>query len=452
MFILQRWLKRYDEFNNVIILNILGAFACKAGTILISLLLFPAYMHFFQNNTVLGVWFTILSVLNWILIFDLGLGNGLRNKLPEIFNKRDFNLAKRYISTTYISTIILTLILFILFIILYPHMEWNRIFNIEPTLIPNNVLSKCVLIVFSGILLQFILKIITSILYALQKAAFVNTLGLITNLIILIIVKMITSNDIVDSLITMSYVNVIAVNIPMLLISVWIFRSKLRGLVPSVYYFDKKCCSEILGIGLTLLWLQVIFLVIADTHEFFISFLTTPNDVVNYQAYFKIFNTGAVIFSLALTPIWSAVTKAQSEKNYKWIKKTYKFFLLACLGCLLLELLLLPFTQFILDFWLGKNVIVFNWVYGVIFAISSFIFIVHNVNTSIGNGLSFFHFQMIGMTIAAIIDFPLAYYLVKILNSWIGVIIAYSMSVLFYELLAPYFTFKYINSYISTEK
>lgn len=33
---------------------------------------------------------------------------------------------------------------------------------------------------------------------------------------------------------------------------------------------------------------------------------------VEYQAYYKIFKTGAMVISLALTPIWSAVTRAKA--------------------------------------------------------------------------------------------------------------------------------------------
>ena len=68
--------------NKNIINNIIGAFVVRGGSLVISLFTMPAYFTYFQNQEILGLWFTILSVLNWILMFDLGLGNGLRNKLP----------------------------------------------------------------------------------------------------------------------------------------------------------------------------------------------------------------------------------------------------------------------------------------------------------------------------------------------------------------------------------
>ena len=93
-------LKRLGENDKNVIVNMLGAFVVKGGSLIISVLLLPAYINFFENQTVLGVWYTILSVLNWMSLFDLGLGNGLRNKLPGVIERNDRVSVRKYISTT----------------------------------------------------------------------------------------------------------------------------------------------------------------------------------------------------------------------------------------------------------------------------------------------------------------------------------------------------------------
>lgn len=443
---LNRYLTKFSELNKIIILNTIGMITCKGLSVLITLVLFPEYINFFGDNQVLGLWFTLISVFNWLYLFDLGLGNGLRNKLPSLLLKNDYDLAKRYVSTTYVFTICLSALLLFIYLIAAKHVDWNLFLNIDAGTISNNALQECIFIIIVGILLQFILRIMSFILFALQKPVIINILGLISNLLILLTLKSIGRGSLEENLINMAYVNAVVQNLPLIILSVWLFGHRLKRFSPSILCFDKNLCKDLLNIGMVLLWLQLIFLVVANTHEFLITLLAEPKDVVEYQAYFKIYNTGAIIFSFALAPVWSAVTKAQSENNYAWIKKIYKFFLKAAFICLLLEIILSYFVQDIFNIWLGSNTMEFKYMYGLIFAFNSFIFIIHNINTSIGNGLSFFRIQLIGMTIAAMVIVPLAYLFVNWLESWIGVVLAGSISILAYNCLAPYFTFKYINT------
>lgn len=50
-----------------------------------------------------GIWTTILNILSWISHFDVGIGNGLRNKLVDsMYNKQDENSARKFVSSAYI--------------------------------------------------------------------------------------------------------------------------------------------------------------------------------------------------------------------------------------------------------------------------------------------------------------------------------------------------------------
>lgn len=86
-------LKKIIASNEMLLKNIIGAFVVKGGSLIISVVLLPLYLRFFGDQTVLGIWYTILSILNWVVLFDLGLGQGLRNQLPVFIEK---NNQKRY--------------------------------------------------------------------------------------------------------------------------------------------------------------------------------------------------------------------------------------------------------------------------------------------------------------------------------------------------------------------
>jgi len=122
-------LKKLGEHDKNVIINMIGAFVVKGGSLIISVLLLPAYINFFDNQTILGVWYTILSVLNWMSLFDLGLGNGLRNKLPAVIEKNDRVSVRKYISTTYYVMFFVAFLVSLVGIIINERRSTDALFN-----------------------------------------------------------------------------------------------------------------------------------------------------------------------------------------------------------------------------------------------------------------------------------------------------------------------------------
>lgn len=437
--------KMIAKENKNLVNNIIGAFIVRGGSLVVSLFTMPAYLRYFENQEVLGLWFTLLSVLNWVFMFDMGLGNGLRNKLPITMTESDGKKTQQYISSTYISMSILVFILCAICLSIFQYIPWNNLLSIDLSLISHKTLVLSVKIVFMGILIQFLFKLITSILYAIQKSAIVNLLSLLSNIMILIFVSNAQPLTLEHSLITMSWINVIAVNIPLLIVTVIVFKTTLKGYRPRFKYYNKKFAVEVFKSGSTLLWLSIVFMVTSSTNEFLISHLTNSAAVVEYQVYYKIFNAVSSVFTLALAPIWSAVTKAQAEKNYTWIKKLSNVLLLMTGVALVIQLAIVPIFQQLVNLWLGTSTIIVNTEYALVFAIFNTLIVLHNVNTSLSNGVSYFKTQIIWMTFAAIVNIPLAYLFVQLTGGWIGVILANIISLLPYEIIAPIYFNKYIN-------
>ena len=221
--------------NRTVIINMFGAFAVKGLSLCLSLFTMPAYIRFFKDQTILGVWFTIISVLNWILYFDLGFGNGLRNKLPKAIAENNVIKIKQLISTTYITMIFFSIVLGIVGGIVIPKVNWNNIFNIDVLLVSNRVLVHCVLIVYYGILLQFVVKLVASVLYALQKSAVVDFLALLSSLCIVFSLIFIPSSTIETNLYVMAIINVLAMIFPYLAISFLVYGKMFLQLLDYLY-------------------------------------------------------------------------------------------------------------------------------------------------------------------------------------------------------------------------
>ena len=58
-----------------------------------NLFLVPLTINYI-NPLQYGIWITISSIITWMSFFDIGLGNGLRNKLAQCLAINDFETSK----------------------------------------------------------------------------------------------------------------------------------------------------------------------------------------------------------------------------------------------------------------------------------------------------------------------------------------------------------------------
>ena len=79
--------------------NILASLIFKVIDIPVYLALVPVTINYL-NEYEYGIWLTLSSIILWIDTFDIGLGNGLRNKLGCAIAENDYSKGKAYVSTT----------------------------------------------------------------------------------------------------------------------------------------------------------------------------------------------------------------------------------------------------------------------------------------------------------------------------------------------------------------
>lgn len=191
----QQMLSRLSGNTRIILKNSAAAFLIKGAGVVISVLSVPAFLRYFDDKAVLGVWYTILGVVTWIDFFDLGIGNGLRNGLVDSFTNNRKVRAQQQISTAYVLIGVVTVLLMIAGLIAAPLLNWNDLLNIQPEVVSPPILEATVRNVFIGVTIHFFLKLISSVIYALQKSALNHALSLIGNVLRLLFVLLAPSTD-----------------------------------------------------------------------------------------------------------------------------------------------------------------------------------------------------------------------------------------------------------------
>ena len=441
----RRIIRISDKNTKSVVMNIVYSFGIKGLSMFIGLFTTPAYIRYFHNNEIMGVWFTILSVLAWILNCDMGIGNGLRNKLVGAMESSDPEDGKKYVSSAYIFSFAVAAIIIAVVVILSGIVNWNTIFNINVEILDKETLTTAVIILIISICLQLILRLITSILYALQKAFVPSLLNLITNVMMLAFTTIATAFGVNGSFINMAWAYMIAVNLPLIITTLYVFGISNPELCPSIKLYAHKYAVSTLKIGGAFLWIQLMAMVLNSTNSYLVTLFLGNAAVVDFNIYFKIFTMIGTLVTLGSTPIWSAATKAQVENNYKWLYSLFKkFSALSFLGILGEFVLIIP-LQLVFDLWLGDSTIPVNYMNAFIFAVFGAVMIWSSSITCFVNGLGELKLQAIFLTIGAVIDIPLTYVLAKITNNYTSVCLANIIAFLPYLTVQTVWLIRYLK-------
>lgn len=430
-----------------------GAFAIRGLSLCISIFSMPLYLRYFGDNTVLGLWFTILSVLNWILAFDMGIGNGLRNNLTIAIAQDNKLDCKRLLSSAYFVLGAITLLLIFCLYLSIPLLDLNGIFNIDGESIPKDHLVTCVCITLAGILASFFFRLVNSIFYALQLSAVNNLLHFASSalLVLYLFVVPASENDI-DNLRNISISYAVIINLPLVLGSIYVFLfSALKECRPSIKSISKDAINRVLSLGLVFLVLQVLYMIISVTNEFFITRYYGAACCVEYQVYYRIFSLISSLMTLALSPLWSAITKAFAEKRYLWIKKLQKFLYLFAIAVSVIQLVILPLLQPLVNIWLGEKAIEINYATASAFVAYSIILVWISILSTLVSGLGNLKLQLFCYIFAVLFKICSIALLHDLIPDWVMVVWLTIIGLLPYCFIQPIAINRSINKLLNTK-
>jgi O-antigen/teichoic acid export membrane protein len=386
--------------------NILAMLILKGVSIVIGFLMVPITLRYL-NPTNYGIWLTISSIIGWFSFFDIGLGNGLRNKYAEAIANDDVTLARTYVSTTYAFLSIIIGIVFAFFLCINPFLDWSKILNTPAEMSAD--LSLIVFVTVGFFCLRFIFGLVGTILVADQKPAFNSFLEVLSNLLslLLILILVLTSRS---SLFRLSAAIGFSTAIVPIVASVWMYARKYKHIRPSPKFVKKKYARDLMQLGLKFFLLQIGGVIAFSTSNIIITQLFTPADVVPYNIAFKYFNMLSMLYSIILTPFWSAYTEAYTRHDLDWIRRTMVVLKRAWFVLVAAVILLSIFADTFYRFWVGGAV-------RIPFAISAtmglYVLILGwcSVYVSFINGTGKIQLQIIGAVAISILNIPLAIFL-----------------------------------------
>jgi len=301
--------------KNILILSIV-----KGLSILISLVMLPITLHYI-NPTRYGIWLTLTSIIGWFSFFDIGFGNGLRNKFAESVAKGDDEKARIYVSTTYAILSIIIAVILLFFLLINPLLDWSKLLNAPADM--KSELNSLVIIVFVFFCVTFILRLINTVLTANQQPAKASIFDLVSSLIslsfIFILTKTTSGNLIyLGTVFSLSPVIVLGIS------SIWFYSNQYKKYAPSIKYIKFKYARDLMTLGLKFFIIQVAAILLYQTNNIIIAQLFGPDQVTPFHVSYRYFGIITMASGIIMLPFWSAFTDAWTKKDVNWIKNTMK--------------------------------------------------------------------------------------------------------------------------------
>lgn len=421
--------------------NIMLSFGIKGVSILIGFIYVPLLINYLGTFEY-GIWITLGSIVGWINYFDIGLGNGLRNRFAEAIARGERKLAGVYVSTTYAALSMIFGIFFVVFLVVNPFLNWSVILNGPQEL--RSELSLLVLLTVGFFLLRFIFRLISIIIMADQRPALSNTFDPLSNVVALgaILVLMKTTPP------SLLYLGIVLGSAPVVVLlaaSLYFFNRDYKEFKPTFKQVNFKYFKDLAGLGVQFFVIQITVVVIMSTNNLIIAQVVGPEAVTSYNVAYKYFGLISMGFVIITNTYWSAFTEAYVKKDFEWIKKVMRSLIRIWVIIVLLIVVMLAVSAPFYKIWVGEKVFV-PFILSAFTALFVVVYVWYSIFVYFINGTGKIKLQLITSVIVAVLNIPLSIFLARNLGMGAaGVILGSCITYLPGAILGPIQYYKLVN-------
>lgn len=395
--------KSDNQRSKLVKYNVLLGTVARGVSVLSSLILVPLTINYISSE-LYGVWLTLSSVIHWIGFFDIGFGNGLRNRLGESIAVGKFKKGRIYVSTTYMVMTVIFLLIGGISFLGAGFINWSSFLNVSEQY--NLMLVKVARILFLSFSIQMVLSLVQNVIQAYQLnalAAFLGTLGNILSLLFIYILTLTLAPDMTN----IAFIFSISPLLILVIASVVLYGGRFKKVAPRFGYVRFRFAKDIFNLGSEFFIIQIASLVLYQMINVLISRICGPEEVTNYNIAYKYLSILPMLTTIIMAPIWSAFTDAYTKKDRVWMNSIYKKLLMMFYFSAGVAVLMIVISPFVYRIWIGNGIHI-TMVTSVYVGIYMIIAVWGQIHGTIINGTGKIRIQVIYSVIIMFLFLPLA--------------------------------------------
>ncbi len=332
----------------------LTALGARGIGMVVSLLTVPVTVGYLGGERY-GALMAIFSMLAWVTIADLGLGNELNNLLAEAVGRDDQQGVRRAIASAFWLLLAVTAIVLVAGALTWRLVDWPAVFNVRS---PEAVaeVGPAMGLAFALFCLAFPLSVVDRVLVSLQRGATANAWAIAGNVTTLVAVLLAarTRGGLVALVAAMAGTPLVVKGVT----ASWLFLAHRPVLRPGWSAVSRRTATLLLRRGGTFFLVQVAALVLYSTDNIIIARVLGAEQVTPYSVTWSLLGLTQVLTTAAFPYLWAAYGEALARGDVGWMARMLRRSLLV--GTAVTALLLLPLTLFgepIIRAWAGPEAV-----------------------------------------------------------------------------------------------
>lgn len=329
------------------------SYLLKGASVIVSLLYIPLMLSYLTKSQ-FGLWVAITSVLQWIRLFDVGIGNGLRHQLATALAFNDNDKSAQLISTAYFVLGGIFCGIWLIFMAINGYIPWQDVLNVSDT---NPILLRDIMYVAAtALIFTFIFDLVKIIYAAHGNSAAGNIIQLCGSLLSLIGIWLLTLFSKPEQLFPAVLIVAGAPLLVYIFTTIYTYWFKYPEVRPSRKKFDFSGSRDLFGLSAKFFVVQITSTILYTSLPFIITRFYGTEAVAEFHVARSIFNLPAMVIGLFTAPLVPLITREYAKLNFNWIHGAFKKAMLLALGVSAGTGLLILISPWVYELWLGDKI------------------------------------------------------------------------------------------------
>ncbi len=413
--------------------NVLLAMLFKGIGILIGFAYFPLSLAYLSPAS-FGIFLTLTSMIDWFAELDIGIGNGLRNRLGEAVADGDDELARGYVSTAYYMLGSIFSGVAIIFVGASFFIPWAEWLHAEPGM--NGEIALLAVLMFGAFAINFISSLVYQIFYALQRTAMVDMFSMISKVLFLaMIIGLLYCTN--ESLVFFGAAKTFTFALVPLAVGLYYYRNEFKKYRPSFHLASKKHFNTLFALGAQFFVIKFAMIIIHQTNNILIAHYVALESVTQYEAAYKYLSIFLLLFVILTNQYWSACIEAYRKGDLEWMRKTVRSIVRVWFGTLAICILMILASPMVFRLWLQEKIsipILLTIAVAVSVCITNWV----NLFNLVLNGTGKIRLQMYAWIVAAVLNIPISVFLATTMGlGTIGIVLGTVVCMVPLAILSP---------------